>query len=195
MRIGRGCGCLIFILLTLIGAVGVVGGAVLLNLEIPPNSPLREYFPKPDGYNYTNVTVSAVISSAEFVADMNGQKQTSALMGKVGNFVDCMQEEGAFDSRVYVSGQPSGGIVFIIDVNRSADVLSQCILTGLQRRSLPGQPEEPQPCLGYGGFTASNTPYAFLFAATHQSLCSSFGSHFQGYGGTLQVIPLNVPSG
>lgn len=191
MRIKRGCGCLVFIIMVLIGAVGVIGGAVLVNLEIPPNSELREYFPHPDGYNYTNVTVSAVIDSAGRIADMNGQKGTSTLIEKVGNFFDCMQEQGAFESRVYVSGKPAGGIVFVVDVDRSQQALSQCILNGLNRRSTG--PEQPQPCLGYGSFFADGKQLAFLFAATHESLCGAFGDHFEdSYNASLQIIPLRT---
>jgi hypothetical protein len=143
--------------------------------------------PNISGYNITNSNsiTDALTTAGAGAALASGNAPVAAAIAKAEAVLQCMQDTGAIDARVYVEAAQTGvipetGASVVINSTRVNRNLFNCLTTG--RTTDPGitaQAVEIVPCTGSGEFTYQGEKFTYLYIGVGDRLCGFFNQHFE----------------
>ncbi|MDX1991307.1 MAG: hypothetical protein SF029_02900 [bacterium] len=145
----------------------------------------------------------AIATSLQGISALTGNLMATALINRFNTLVNCYQERGALDAKLYTQklnviaqGQvPIAGFLLVVNQNRVADNFLNCVTQNPVGDVFGAQSAQPEPCVGNGSFVYEGETISFVFAATDTPLCQAFATHFNAYGASTTVTPIQNPSG
>ncbi|HEX2620235.1 MAG TPA: hypothetical protein VHL11_08815 [Phototrophicaceae bacterium] len=146
---------------------------------------VQQFFPTVSGYNTSSVNdiVQAITTVTGGISVATGNPLGAVAIAKLTSMIDCYRSVGAVDARIYtqVKVPPVLGAVAIVNQNRVADNFLSCATGGKAGAGAQGATADPQPCIGSGSFVRNDNTFLYIYAASDQSLCTSFDTHFAQY--------------
>jgi hypothetical protein len=133
----------------------------------------------------SNSITDALTTAGAGAALAGGNAPVAAAIAKAENVVQCMQEKGAADARIYVEAAQTGvipetGASVVINTTRVNRNLLECLTTGNQgEQPLTAQAVEIVPCTGTGAFTYQGENFTYLYVGVGDKLCGFFNQHFE----------------
>jgi hypothetical protein len=179
-------------LVALVGAacsrLGLPGGAVVPTTGNTSSDPsaAQQFVPELPGYLSTNASnISTAISTITGGASaLSGNLIGTALIAQIDGMIACYQNVGAVAAKVYAQadiatiaqGQvPTVGALAVVNQDRLVNNFLPCALGSSGANTLGAQ--AAQPCSGSGSFVVNNETLWYLYAATHQDLCTAIVQH------------------
>jgi hypothetical protein len=176
------------ILIAACSKLGVPGGAVVPTTGNTSSdaAAAQQYVPDLPGYISTNaLSISGAVSTITGGASLlSGNPIGTAMIAQIDGMISCYQTVGAVAAKVYAqadiatiaSGQiPNVGALAVVNQDRLVNNFLPCALGS--GRGFSAQSAAPQPCSSSGSFTANGNTYWYLYAATHQDLCTLIAQH------------------
>ena len=131
---------------------------------------------------------------------LTGNPVQALLVAKVDDLIDCYQDVGALEAKIYTQNVdlseiaiPIGGVLAVVNQDRVRDNFLSCLLRPPNAGLFGAQAAEPEPCFGYGTFTFEEETISFVYAATDQPLCTAFNQFFAPYSPTGDSGPIVMP--
>jgi hypothetical protein len=160
----------------------------------------QNFFPVLPGYNISDAdTVQEAISAAMTGGTLaTGNFVGAIVVQKIDDMIDCYQEVGAADARIYNQlidptspNVPIAGVLAVINTTRVRDNFVNCVVRTPLDGVFGAQSVEPEPCAAYGSFNFNDDSITFIYAATDQPLCDMFSAYFAQYapqGETYEAV-------
>jgi|GEM_PF-901672 len=144
----------------------------------------------PRGYTQVNAeSIQGALSAAATATSLSTANLLGAgLVNRVDALVSCYRDVGAIDVKAYYSIlEAGGGVAIVINNNRVANNLVQCIAQAAGGMS-PQDAAFP-PCVIGGSFSATEgeitNAFSFIYIGSTPNLCNSFQAHFAGKGAVI----------
>jgi hypothetical protein len=158
----------------------------------------------PDLPGYTEHTTDnlrdTLVATLGGASVLSGNPVQALLVAKVDDLVDCYQDVGALEAKIYTQNVdlseiaiPIGGVLAVVNQDRVRDNFLACLLRPPQMDMFGAQGVEPEPCYGYGTFTVQEETISFLYAATDQPLCNEFSRFYAPYNPVGDSGPIILP--
>ncbi len=188
------------------GNTGSTGGASNGG-SVPVSGNASEYLPSLSGY--TTADASSIEGALNLVlgSDFGAQSAdgdtfsaqsvsisgiaATVLVSRLDEFVQCYQDSGAVDGRVYIradlatiaaGGIPPMGAVVVANNDRLRENIVACAVSPNDPGSFSAQSAN-EPCGNFGTFTANNDSFTYVYAGTSSAFCSAIESYFGGFTG------------
>lgn len=158
----------------------------------------------PDLAGYTEHTTNnlrdTLVTALGGASVLSGNPVQALLVAKVDDLIDCYQDVGALEAKIYTQNVdlseiaiPIGGVLAVVNQDRIRDNFLSCLTRPPEMDMFGAQAAEPEPCYGYGTFTVEDETISYLYAATDQPLCNEFSRFFAPYNPTGNSGPIIIP--
>lgn len=112
----------------------------------------------------------------------SGNLPAAALIERVDSMIDCYQNVGAVDARIFFQQEgsliPHVGAVAVVNETRLIDNFLNCMTS---TRGLSAQTADAfEVCNGSGRITVAGDSIAYLYVATSPNFCSTVQNYFNG---------------
>lgn len=143
--------------------------------------------PNINGYTVTTADnlVDALTAAGAGAALSQGNAPAAAAIAKAESVLQCMQDKGAVDARIYVEASVTGvipetGASVVINTTRVNRNLLECLTTGGGGDGgVTAQAVEIIPCTGSGSFRYKGEDFTYLYVGVGDKLCGFFNQHFE----------------
>ncbi|MCU0513693.1 MAG: hypothetical protein MUE40_14130 [Anaerolineae bacterium] len=142
--------------------------------------------PNVTGYTVSNADslTDALTTAGAGAALTGGNVPAAAAISRAEAVLQCMQDAGAADARIYVETRPAGiipetGASVVINTTRVNRNLLSCLLSGPQAQNFSAQAVQIVPCTGSGNFRYQGEEFTYLYVGVGDRLCGFFNQHFE----------------